>query len=194
MNFIFDVESTADWLKQFGIWSMLISVLFNVLISILGLVPSVFLSGANAVVFGIIPGFFISLVGETAGAAVSFYLYRWGVRKIKSLQSDKWNWTQQLNKSGRKRKVALLFIARLTPLIPSGVITFAASISGMRFVDFVIVTLLGKAPSIALETLVGHDLFMMEGNWPRLFLSVLLFLLMIFIVKKKQNHVVKDDN
>jgi len=43
-----------------------------------GYMPSVFLSGANAVVFGSVNGFFVSLAGEVLGATLSFWLYRQG--------------------------------------------------------------------------------------------------------------------
>lgn len=56
---LFNVDVIAEWLRSYGVWAILISLLINILISILGLVPTLFfLSGANAVVFGFIPGFF----------------------------------------------------------------------------------------------------------------------------------------
>jgi uncharacterized membrane protein YdjX (TVP38/TMEM64 family) len=55
MDGLFDVQRTAEWLRDFGIWAILISILLNIFISLLGVVPSLFLSGANAVVFGLIP-------------------------------------------------------------------------------------------------------------------------------------------
>jgi len=42
------VDQTASWLKQFGIWTIVVSLLLSMGISILGIVPSLFLSGANA--------------------------------------------------------------------------------------------------------------------------------------------------
>ncbi len=63
MDWLLPVDQVTNWLKSFGIWAVLISLLLNICISALGVIPSLFLSGANAVVFGIIPGFFISLTG-----------------------------------------------------------------------------------------------------------------------------------
>jgi len=54
---LIQLEGFAEWLKSFGIWAILISLFLNILITMLGIVPSLFLSGANAVVFGIIPEF-----------------------------------------------------------------------------------------------------------------------------------------
>jgi hypothetical protein len=78
----------------------------------LGVVPSLFLSGANAVVFGMVPGFFISLIGEALGAEVSFYLYRFGIRKAK-MDHKRWGWLQRLNGVSRKRQLSLLNVGTI---------------------------------------------------------------------------------
>ncbi|MCG3017850.1 VTT domain-containing protein, partial [Escherichia coli] len=67
-------------------------ILLNVLISIAGVLPSVFLTAANLVVFGFWEGMVISFIGESVGAVVSFWLYRKGFRKLtahKRLSSPK---------------------------------------------------------------------------------------------------------
>ncbi len=70
---LFNVDVIAEWLRSYGVWAILISLLINILISILGLVPTLFLSGANAVVFGFIPGFF-SFLGRGSTWGSSFIL------------------------------------------------------------------------------------------------------------------------
>lgn len=181
----FHIVEVADWLRDFGIWAILVSLLLNILISILGVVPSLFLSGANAVVFGIITGFWISLLGEVLGAAVSFWLYRFGSGKVNLIRNKAWKWHRTMNQASRGKRWVGLLIARLTPFLPSGLITFAASISQMSFWDFLIATILGKAPSIALETLVGHDLILIHQNFPRLILS-LLFIAALFLIFRQK--------
>lgn len=185
MDLLFQVEDVAEWLRGFGIWAVLVSVLLNVMIAVPGFIPTLFLSGANAVVFGMLPGFLVSLTGEVIGAGVSFWLYRWGFGKWKRMRIESWVWLKRLNEESHKRQMAILLLARLTPLVPSGVITFAAALSKMSFSGFIIVTLIGKAPSIALETLVGHDLMLINDNFPRLLIS-LLFSGLIFMLLKKR--------
>lgn len=188
MDWLFRVEDTVEWLKGFGIWAVFVSLLLNICISVLGVVPSLFLSGVNAVVFGLVPGFFLSLLGETLGAAVSFWLYRLGLSKVKRLNPESWQWLQSFNGSGRKKQAMLLLLARLTPLLPSGLITAAASISKMKFIDFIVVTFFGKAPSIVLETFIGHDIVRASDNLPRLVISLLLTGLLFLVFKKKNFH------
>ncbi|MEF3309487.1 TVP38/TMEM64 family protein [Paenibacillus sp. GYB004] len=182
MEYLFQVEQTAQWLKEFGIWAIIASLLLNVIIAILGIVPSLFLSGANAVVFGIVPGFLLSLTGEVLGAGVSFGLYRYGFRKMNIKKSESWKWLNNLNGASRRRKVLVLLLARITPFIPSGVVSFAAAVSNMKFVDFMIVTFLGKAPSITLETLAGYDLVF--NNYSRLTISIFFACLIWFLLRR----------
>jgi uncharacterized membrane protein YdjX (TVP38/TMEM64 family) len=187
MDWLIQVDKIAVWLENFGIWAILISLLINILTSILGIIPSLFLSGANAIVFGLIPGFWISLIGEVLGAGISYWLYRWGFGKLKLVSQERWGWLKKLNEASRMKRITVLFLGRLTPLLPSGVITFAAAVSNMRFIDFFFVTLIGKVPSIALETLVGHDMIRLNENYPRLLFS-LLFIVLIYVLFKNKQH------
>lgn len=72
MESLFNVDNVVDWLSHFGIWAIIISVLLNIFISIIGILPSVFLSSANAILFGLPLGFAISLCEETIGAFVTY--------------------------------------------------------------------------------------------------------------------------
>jgi uncharacterized membrane protein YdjX (TVP38/TMEM64 family) len=186
MDWLFDIEKTAEWLRDFGIWAVVISLALNVIISLLGVIPSIFLSGANAVVFGMVPGFFISLLGEVIGAGVTFALYRWGIRKTHKLQPDRWKWIQRVNSASRRKQFSAILLARLTPFVPSGIVTAVAAMSNILIFDFVVASLIGKAPSIAMETLIGHDFMTLNENLPRLILSIAFLALIYFILKKRK--------
>lgn len=188
MDWLFSIEETVDWLRGFGVWAVFISLLLSLIISILGVVPSLFLSGANAVVFGLFPGFCLSLIGETLGAAISFWVYRLGLSKFERLKWNRWRWLRTFNDSGRKKQAIMILLARLTPLIPSGVITAAASISKVKFIDFILVTFIGKAPSIVLETFIGHDLIRANDNLPRLLISLIFVVLLLSLFYNKNSR------
>ena len=61
--------------------AIVISLGLSVLVAIVGILPSVFLTAANILFFGFLPGMLISFLGETIGAIVAFFLYRWGFKK-----------------------------------------------------------------------------------------------------------------
>jgi uncharacterized membrane protein YdjX (TVP38/TMEM64 family) len=184
MDWLFDSTQLTDWLNRLGIWAVPVSLLISVIIGILGIVPSVFWSGINAVAFGMVPGFWISLTGEVLGAGISYWLYRWGVART-NVKQDNWLWLQKLKRGSRLSKMVLILLARLTPVAPSGVITLLAAVAAIRFWDFLLATIIGKMPSVALETLVGHDLFTSKENYGRLLLSIVFMLVIYFILKRK---------
>lgn len=174
MEWITNVESLADWIRSWGVLGIAGSILLNVVISVAGVLPSIFLSGANAVVYGLLGGFFVSLTGEVLGAAVAFLLYRYGLRKSKGLQRlEKWPWIHSINGSSRFRKGLAIVLLRMNPLIPSGVINLGAAVTTISFSDFLLATLLGKVPAMVFETFVGHDLVYLSENKFRLLISLL---------------------
>ena len=72
-----------EWFKDIGFYAVGLSIILNIAISVLGLVPSFLLTAANIHFFGFGYGLLLSIVGEAFGAIVSFYLYRKGINIIK---------------------------------------------------------------------------------------------------------------
>ena len=193
MDWIINVEAIAEWLRSWGIVAVLASILLNVVISITGVLPSIFLSGANAVVFGLWGGFFVSLAGELAGAVIAFLLYRKGSGLSKKLkQWSESNWVERVNQSSRFKQIAGIALLRINPLLPSGFVNFGAALSKITLFDFFLGTFIGKVPSMVFETFVGHDLVFFTENKSRLAISLLLgaLVFLLFWPKRKEgkNH------
>lgn len=70
------MQETMDYIASFGIWAMIFSFLLDVLINALGFLPSIFVSTANGLLFGIVPGIILSWLAETTGVIISFILMR----------------------------------------------------------------------------------------------------------------------
>ena len=70
------MQETMDYIASFGIWAMVFSFLLDVLINALGFLPSIFVSTANGLLFGIVPGIILSWLAETTGVIISFILMR----------------------------------------------------------------------------------------------------------------------
>ncbi|USG63373.1 VTT domain-containing protein [Brevibacillus ruminantium] len=184
------VVTTAEWIRSWGIFAIIASLLINVLISVAGVLPSLFLSAANAVVFGLWGGFLISLTGEILGAVVSFLLYRWGISRSEKLQKvGETRLLRRLAEMSRARRLLTLILLRVNPLIPSGVVNVGASFSKIPFADFFLATVIGKTPSLVMETFIGHDLVFLAENKLRLLIAILLaasvFLLFKWTEKKE---------
>ncbi|MHB8170677.1 MAG: TVP38/TMEM64 family protein [Thermincolia bacterium] len=176
----------AEYLRSFGLWAVVVSLFLNILQTLVAFMPSVFLSGANAAVFGLFWGGIISWSGEVIGAAISFFFYRYlGRHKMATLMQQP---HPQLARFGidlsrldqwasRKGFIAIL-MARLAPFVPSGLVNLLAALSAVSFISFITATAIGKAPSLILETFIGHDLIFFSENKGRLALFVGLVILL----------------
>lgn len=76
-------QQTIDLFLAYESIAVVISIVLNIVISVLGVVPSVFLTAANLAVFGLWGGIGVSFIGEVIGALIAFFLYRKGFGQLK---------------------------------------------------------------------------------------------------------------
>ncbi|XWN52333.1 VTT domain-containing protein [Anoxybacillus flavithermus] len=164
-------------------FAFFISIAINIVISILGVVPSVFLTAANLAVFGFWKGTFLSFVGEAVGAIVSFLLYRKGFRKLSETKWLSYPKVKRLLAAEGKEAFLLVVSLRLLPFVPSGIVTFVAAIGRMSLLLFAAASSLGKLPALLLEAYSVYQV--MNWTWQgKVILTLLSVFLFIFTWKK----------
>lgn len=183
---MFNVNDVLEILKNNSAMSIPISLLISIGISLVGILPSVFITGANIIFFGPVNGFLISLLGETIGAYITFIVYRLGFKKKIEKFTGKHRLISKIVESDGKNAGLLIFQGRIIPFIPSGVVTLAASISSVNSVIFTVATLIGKVPSIALESLISYDIINIHNNWIRLVITFIGLIFVKFTIAKKK--------
>lgn len=181
MNFI---EYIVQLLNEYNNIAIIISILISIIVAILGIVPSLFVTGANIIVFGPVNGFFISLIGETLGGYITFKIYRKTFKKF-GKNIDNMLINSIITSKGNKL-VFLIFQGRLIPFIPSGVVTLAASISQVGDLGFTMATLIGKIPSILLEVVVSYGFVSTEEVWIKVFITILAIVLIYFTIRREE--------
>lgn len=182
---MFSAEFLADLLLQSGMAAILLSLVISVIVAVLGILPSIFITGANIILFGPLYGFLISWIGEIVGAAVSFYLYKFGFKKHTENLAAKYKILEKITSSEGLKAGILIFQGRLLPFFPSGLVTLAGALSNINFTTFLMATALGKLPSLALESLVSYDVVNLHENWLRLIIILIAIILLIPLLKKK---------
>ncbi|MGL5149477.1 MAG: TVP38/TMEM64 family protein [Clostridium sp.] len=153
---MFSPEEFFVILNNYKEFAIIISLFASLIIAVLGVVPSVFVTGANLMFFGPVKGFIISVIGETIGAIITYYLYRKGFKKGFNKLSNNNKLIKRIVDSEGIKGGILILQGRLIPFIPSGFITLAAAISNIKIWIFIVATLLGKIPSILLESFVSY--------------------------------------
>ncbi|GAA0066354.1 VTT domain-containing protein [Clostridium sp. CTA-17] len=150
----------------------------------LGIVPSVFVTGANIVFFGPINGFLISLLGEVIGGWISFKVYRKGIKRFAGNIEGKYELIDKIVKSEGRSVGILIFEGRLIPFIPSGLVTLAAAMSKVNSLIFIIATFLGKIPSILLEVLASYGVILAYQKNIKLVIGIFSLILLFLTVKR----------
>ncbi|ASS90618.1 TVP38/TMEM64 family protein [Aeribacillus pallidus] len=169
----------------------LISIAINIVISILGVVPSVFLTAANLAVFGFWKGTFLSFVGEAVGAIVSFVLYRKGFHKLSETKWFSYPKVKRLLEAEGVEAFSLVLSLRLLPFVPSGLVTFVAAIGHTPLLIFIIASSLGKLPALLLEAYSVYQV--MNWTWQGKVISTLLSVF-LFIFTCTSIAVIKSDD
>lgn len=179
-----NINSLINIFNQYSDLAIFISLFISVIIALLGIVSSVFVTGANIVFFGPINGFLISLLGEVIGGWISFKVYRKGINKFAGNIEGKYELIDKIVKSEGRNVGILIFEGRLIPFIPSGLVTLAAAMSRVNSFTFIISTFLGKIPSILLEVLASYGVIMASQKNLKLVIGVLSLILFLLTLKK----------
>ena len=148
--------------------AVLISLAISVLVAILGLVPSVFVTAANILFFGFWPGTVLSFAGEALGAIIAFFLYRKGFKKAAHHKLEKFPKLMQLVDARGKKAFWLILAFRLIPFVPSGLVTFAAAIGQVGAMNFLLASSIGKIPALLIEAYSVYQVTEWGGYCSRL--------------------------
>src|SRR5947207_7339368 len=137
-----------------GAWSAICYPLLFAGCNVL-LLPGGILCVGAGFFFGLWWGFFIVLVGNSIGAAISFAVSRWlGAR-----------WLQQrraaspmfgvLKKAVEQDAWKIIFLTQLHPLFPTSLLNYLYGLTPIRFGSYMLWTTVGRAPGLFLYTYLG---------------------------------------
>lgn len=169
-----NMQDTVEYIDSFGVWAMVFSFLLDVLINALGFLPSIFVSTANGLLFGLIPGIILSWLAETVGVIISFMLMRTILRSSAEKIIAKSKYLKKADEFSGKNGFKIMLILRAMPYFPSGLLTALGAISRISLKDYAIANLIGKFPSTALEVVIGHDVVNYNQNLDRLMIVIVL--------------------
>ena len=165
------MDTLLHWFHQYPDIAWMISIAVNVGVALLGLVPSVFVTAANMAVWGFFPGTALSLLGESIGAVIAFYVYRLGWKRM-APQTERWPKSiQKLLHLEGWPAAKLVMSLRIMPFMPSGLVTLAAAMSRITSSYFVVSSSIGKIPALLMEAMAVSALFVMPV-WAQILASL----------------------
>jgi uncharacterized membrane protein YdjX (TVP38/TMEM64 family) len=150
------------WLQQMGIWAPIIYILVYAIATIF-ILPSTPLNLSGGAIFGSVWGTVWTSIAAVLAAVLSFGFSRTIGRKVVEQKlAGKW---QSLDREMEQGGFFYMFAIRLLPLIPYGMVNFAAGLTSIKFRDYFFGTLLGTVPGILPFVMMGAGLTALkQGN------------------------------
>lgn len=140
------------WVRQAGIWAPLVYILLYTLATIL-ILPSTPLNLAGGAIFGPWIGTLWTTIAAVVAAVVAFVFTRTvGRQWIAQKLAGRW---QAIDADIQHSGLFYMFALRLQPVIPYGLVNFAAGLSSISFKDYLIGTTLGTPPGILPFIMLG---------------------------------------
>ncbi len=176
-----NIGKLKKYILSFGILAPCVSFFLMILQSVIFFLPSMPIMLANGLIFGPLWGFLLSWTSNTAGVCIAFLIARkWG-RPIVELMANR----EKLEKADQlisKYGKYAVFIARLYPIVSFDIISYAAGITSIKFLHFIVAAGLGGIPSILLWSVGGGGLKRLNAEGWYVLPSVLIFLLFIGLI------------
>jgi uncharacterized membrane protein YdjX (TVP38/TMEM64 family) len=141
-----------EWLKQAGIWAPISYIVLYTVATVLVL-PSTALNLTGGAIFGLWWGTLWTSLAAVIAAVVAFAFTRTvGREMVADKLAGRW---QAMDAEMRQGGLFYMFAIRLLPIIPYGLVNFAAGLTSIRFRDYFLGTILGTVPGILPFVMLG---------------------------------------
>lgn len=172
-----DQKQLETWLENMGILAPIIYIIFYTIGTLL-ILPSTPLNLTGGAIFGIWWGTFWTTVAAVIAAMVAFAFTRTiGKDIIAKKFAGRW---EAIDAEIRLGGLFYMFSIRLLPIIPYGLVNFAAGLTSIRWRDYIIGTLLGTVPGVLPFVMMGSGFTeLSKGNISQLLFAFTLTAMLV---------------
>lgn len=161
------IEEVEKFIGSYGHLSGLVYIGFQILQVIISLIPGEVFQVAAGFLFGPFWGIVYALIGCAIGEAIAFGLARVLGRDFVRLFLSEEQFEKYSSRLNSNRGYTLCFILYLIPGIPKDILCYVAGASEIRFLPFLIISMVGRLPgligSIAMGALVDSGQYLFAG-------------------------------
>src|SRR5438552_1048798 len=150
-----------EWLRRFNSWvaemgttGILIFIGVYALATVL-LAPGSILTIGAGFAFGLSKGFLAVSAGATLGAAAAFLVARFIAREKVEATAKGNEKFREIDKAIGKQGAKLIFLLRLSPLIPFNLSNYFYGLTGVKFWPYVLASWIGMMPGTFLYVYIG---------------------------------------
>ena len=152
-----DIKGMKTYLLGFGIWAPLISMALMVFQSIAAPLPAFVITFANAWIFGWVMGAIYSWTGAMIGAVLCYWIAKAYGRPVVEKLIGKTS-LETTDKFFARYGRHSIMIARLLPIVPFDIISYAAGLTTMGFWEFFWATGIGQLPATLIYSWLGENM------------------------------------
>ena len=158
-----DRARTEQWVRGFGAWGPATVLLLMIAQTVIPVIPSVLLMVVTVLAYGPLWGGALTFGGLLLAASVAFGLGRaLGPATVGRLVGER---TERKVEEFVDRYGAWgVIVARISPVISTDAVSFAAGLVGMRFPRFVLATAVGTLPLTVLVAWLGEDVDRLQAG------------------------------
>jgi len=190
-------DSLETWVNSFGIWKYIVFIFAQFVQVVVFMIPGEVVHIAGGYLFGGLWGSLLSIIGITLGSLTCFTVARVIGQPIVEIFMHKKNIDNLKRKISNQRLSISLFLIFIIPGLPGkDAFAYIAGLTPIRFIDFLIITMVARAPWVIAASFWGSSLE--KGNYAAVIIimaiSVVLFVFGILKGEKLINFVVERKN
>lgn len=186
-----DIYTIRDYINSFKIFGPIVYIIMFAIVP-LTFFPDSILAISSGLIFGFYKGYIYTTIGALLGGSIAFFLARYiGYDLLKKISNDKLSKIEKLiNANG----FYIIFLLRLIPLFPFDIISYGAGLTSVDYKQFLLATLLGTIPGIAVFTNIGSSALDISSTsfYISIAMLILLFAISILLKKKFLNNKLKE--
>lgn len=185
------VDSVIGFIRSYGVYAVIVSFLLMVFQSVAAPLPAFLLTFANAAIWGWWKGAILSWSSAMVGAIVCFYIARFLGRDVVEKLTSRHAIKSIDVFFDRYGKNAIL-ICRLLPFVSFDFVSYAAGLTSMTLMSFVVATGIGQLPATIVYSYVGGMLTGSVKTVVTALLVIFALFALTFLLKQMYNDRHKD--
>ena len=189
---LFDQMRLVEFVESYGFWGAIIFILLHIVATVIG-VPGVILTIVGGLLFGLIWGSVLSLIGATLGAMGAFWMTRyllldWAQKKVRDRKL-----LCSFNQAVLQHPFSFVLMVRFAPISPFNLVNFLFGLTTIHWFPYSLGTLIGIIPGAIAYTWVGvAGNEAMHGKGPGSLIMVCCFLVFLsampLLLRKRQSY------
>jgi uncharacterized membrane protein YdjX (TVP38/TMEM64 family) len=143
-----------DWVGQMGVIGIFIFIAVYAVATVL-LAPGAILTIGAGFAFGLWKGFLAVSAGATLGASLAFLVARFIARDKIEVIAQRNEKFRRIDSAIGKQGAKLIFLLRLSPVIPFNLSNYFYGLTGVKFWSYVLASWIGMMPGTLLYVYIG---------------------------------------